>query len=53
VDPDWDGITFKSAAQAVRPVRSGEIPMELKIKAGRKSCIRLVTAAGKEYQLDV
>ena len=26
VDPDWDGITFKSAAQAGRPVRSGAIP---------------------------
>ena len=52
-DPDWDGITFKSAAQAVRPARSGEIPMELKIKAGRKVRVRLVTAQGKVYQLHV
>jgi hypothetical protein len=53
VDPDWDGITFKSAAQAQRPVRSGAIPYELKIKVGSKVCIRLVTTAGKQYQLDV
>jgi DNA modification methylase len=33
VDPDWDGMLFKSAAQAGRPVRSGTIPCELKIKA--------------------
>src|SRR5690349_13274509 len=26
VDPAWDGVTFKSAAQAKRPARSGEIP---------------------------
>jgi DNA modification methylase len=53
VDPAWDGITFKSAAQAQRPVRSGTIPCELKIKAGGKVCVRLVTAKGKQYQLDV
>lgn len=53
VDPAWDGTTFRSAAQARRPVRSGEIPNELKIKAGRKVCVRLVTARGKQYQLDV
>lgn len=53
VDPDWDGITFKSAAQAVRPARRGDILRELKIKAGRKVCIRLVTAKGKQYQLHI
>lgn len=52
-DPDWDGKMFQSAAQAKRPVRSGDIPMELKIKAGGNVCIRLVTAKGKLYQLDV
>ncbi len=51
VDPNWDGKTFKSAAQASRPVRSGEIPRELKIKIGRRVCVRLVTAKGKQYQL--
>lgn len=53
VDPDWDGETFKSAAQASRPNRSGEVPRELKIKIGRRVCIRLVTATGKQYQLHI
>ena len=53
VDQDWDGEIFKSAAQAKRPVRSGELPLVLKIKAGSKVCIRLVTVKGKQYQLHV
>ena len=53
VDPDWDGIVFKSAAQAQRPLRNGEIPLELKIKAGRNLCVRLVTSQGEQYQLHV
>jgi site-specific DNA-methyltransferase (adenine-specific) len=53
VDPDWDGVTFKSAAQAQRPVRSGLIPRELKIKAGRKVCVRLVSTQGNQYQLHI
>ncbi|HSL28379.1 MAG TPA: site-specific DNA-methyltransferase [Anaerolineales bacterium] len=53
VDPDWDGVTFRSAAQATRPVRSGSIPKELKIKTGGRVCIRLVTAQGDHYQLDI
>lgn len=53
VDPDWDGSIFRSAAQANRPIRSGVIPDALKINAGRNICIRLVTAQGKQYQLNV
>ncbi|GAB4450424.1 MAG: hypothetical protein OHK0041_12380 [Anaerolineales bacterium] len=53
VDPNWDGKIFRSAAQAKRPVRSGQIPVDLKIKAGRNVCIRLVTAKGKQYQLHI
>ena len=53
VDPDWDGKIFKSAAQAKRPVRSGDIPHELKIKIGGNVCIRFVTAKGRQYQLNV
>lgn len=53
VDPDWDGITFKSAVQSKRPLRSGEIPRELKIKVGGNVCIRLVTAEGEQFQLHV
>ena len=53
VDPAWDGKTFKSAAQAKRSVRSGDIPHQLKIKTGGNVCIRLVTAEGEQFQLDV
>ncbi len=51
VDPAWDGETFKSAAQAVRPVRSDEVPCELEIKTGHNVCVRLVTVQGKQFQL--
>jgi hypothetical protein len=53
VDPDWDGKTFKSAAQASRPVRSGYIPSELKIKIGRRACVRWVTVNGRQYQMEL
>ncbi|MFN8411814.1 MAG: site-specific DNA-methyltransferase [Anaerolineales bacterium] len=53
VDSDWDGKIFRSTAQAQRHVRSGELPLELKIKIGGKICIRLVTAQGKRYQLNI
>ncbi len=53
VDPNWDGKIFKSVAQAKRPVRSGEIPCELKIKTGGNVCIRMVTTKGKQYQLNI
>ena len=53
VDPDWDGVTFRSVAQATRPVRSGTISYELKTKIGSKVCIRLVTTQGTQYQLHI
>jgi hypothetical protein len=53
VDPSWDRVTFKSAAQAKRPTRSGEIARELKIKVGSNPCIRLVTAKGEQFQLNI
>lgn len=53
VDPAWDGEMFRSAAQAKRPVRSGDIPLSLKIKTGGNICIRFVTARGRQYQLNV
>lgn len=53
VDPDWDGEMFRSAAQAKRPVRGEDIPLELKIKVGSNVCIRLVTPKGKLYQLNI
>jgi len=53
VDPNWDGKSFRSAAQSKRPVRSGEIPMDMKVKTGRNICIRLVSAQGELFQLNV
>ena len=53
VDPDWDGRTFRSAAQAVRPVRSDQVPYEIKIKTGRQTCVRLVTVQGEQFELHV
>jgi len=53
VDSDWDGKMFKSVAQAQRHARSGELPLELKIKIGRTLCIRLVTVQGKQFQLNI
>ena len=53
VDPAWDGKVFHSAAQARRSVRSGEIPHQIKINTGGNVCLRLVTAEGELYQLNV
>jgi site-specific DNA-methyltransferase (adenine-specific) len=53
VDSDWDGKMFRSSAQAKRHVRSGELPLELKIKTEGNVCIRFVTVAGKHYQLNI
>jgi DNA modification methylase len=52
-DPDWDGKTFKSAAQAVRPVRSDKVPCKLKIETGGNICVRLVTVVGEHFQLNI
>jgi hypothetical protein len=53
VDPNWDGMIFKSAIQAKRGVRTQELARELKIKVGGNICIRLVTVNGERYQLNV
>jgi len=53
VDPAWDGRIFKSAAQAKRPVRSNDVPHEIKIKTASNICVRLVTAKGRQYQLNI
>lgn len=53
VDPYWDGKAFRSAAQAVRPVRSDQVPRVIKIKTGREVCVRLMTVQGEQYQLHV
>jgi hypothetical protein len=53
IDPAWDGILFRSVGQAVRPLRSGEVPRDIKINTGRTVCVRLVTAKGKQYQSNI
>jgi DNA modification methylase len=53
VDPAWDGETFHSAAQAVRPARRGAIPSALKIKIGHKVCVRWVTIDGQQFQAEL
>ncbi|NUQ85813.1 MAG: site-specific DNA-methyltransferase [Anaerolineales bacterium] len=50
VDPQWDGKMFRSAAQAKRPARSGDIPLELKIRTGGDVSIRFVTTKGGQFQ---
>jgi DNA modification methylase len=53
VDPNWDGKIFRSAAQAVFPLRSGEIARCLPLpesKTGRRVCVRAVTSAGNQDQ---
>jgi DNA modification methylase len=53
VDPNWDGDIFHSAAQAVLPLRSGEIIKSLPLignKPGSKVCIRSVTSSGEQVQ---
>lgn len=53
VDPAWDGQCFRSAAQAYRPNGSGEMRRELKVKAGRRACVRLVTVEGGQSQQEL
>lgn len=53
VDPAWDGLMFRSAAQAQRPVRSAAIPHELRIKTGRKVCVRLITIEGEMLEREL
>ncbi len=53
VDPNWSGSVFKSVKQAVLPNRGAEISKEIKIKLGRKACVRVVSVTGKLIQLNV
>jgi DNA modification methylase len=60
VDPAWDGVTFKSAMQARRPIRSGGIPIKLELPVmvaqsaiimPKNVCIRAITVDGEQIQL--
>ncbi len=53
VDPAWDGQVFRSAAQAIRPRKVGEIAAELALpqsSEGKPVAIRLVTVQGERYR---
>ena len=53
VDPDWDGQVFRSACQAVIPLRSGEVVKSLQLpdpKPDSRICIRAVNGAGEQVQ---
>jgi DNA modification methylase len=54
VDPAWDGILFKSAAQAWRSGRDAVIPNRLPLEMATIGalCVRLVTIEGNQYQLE-
>jgi DNA modification methylase len=52
-DPAWDGRIFRSAVQARRPVRSGEIPLELKLPGEAINvCVRAVSVDGEQIVID-
>lgn len=54
MDPDWDGKNFKSAAQAIRPLRKGVIPLILNYPIlGNKIKIRAVTVTGKLLEIAI
>lgn len=52
IDPAWDGETFRSAVQAVRPLRKEQIATELPLPGGACGpvCVRLVLADGRHLQ---
>ena len=52
IDPRWDGQTFHSAAQAVRPLRKQSISDALPLPEGCEGpvCVRFVDVEGKLYQ---
>lgn len=55
VDPNWDGQLFRSAAQAVRPPRDGQIVASLPLGEQRTGhsavCVRLVMAGGEQFEV--
>jgi site-specific DNA-methyltransferase (adenine-specific) len=55
VDPDWDGVVFRSAAQAYRRRGAGTMPsvLELPPGSGRRACFRLVTTEGEIRQFSI
>jgi len=54
IDPDWDGETFHSVRQAVRPHKKGDIPAELNLPQALKNqriAVRLLMIDGAQSQI--
>lgn len=52
VDPDWDGVTFRSLYQQARPWRKGSIQERIVLPTrGKRVAVRLVTIAGDRFQI--
>jgi len=54
IDPDWDGQTFRSANQALRPHKKGTIPTEMMLPKplnGKNIAVRMVMIDGEQTQL--
>jgi DNA modification methylase len=50
-DPAWDGKLFRSAGQARRPNRSGELPSEIKLPVAPGNLrVRAVTVSGEQIE---
>jgi DNA modification methylase len=52
LDPNWDGKTFHSYAQASLPLRDGDLPRSLPLPPHSGIiCLRAVTTAGEQTQI--
>jgi site-specific DNA-methyltransferase (adenine-specific) len=53
VDPDWDGVVFRSAAHAVRGRGAKTMPsvLELPSNSGKRTCLRLFSTEGEIQQI--
>ena len=54
VDPDWDGQTFRSALQALRPHKKGSIPTELMLPqptTEKSIAVRMVMIDSEQTQI--
>jgi len=56
IDPDWDGQTFNSVMQAVRPRKKGAIPAEFNLSQwmkGQRVAVRFVKIGGEQTQIEI
>ena len=56
IDPNWDGLKFRSAGQAIRPPRKGAIPTEISLPIdwiGKRAAARYVENTGQQGQIEL